>query len=62
MPYVPCENCGGEGGFPEPHGEWGLCPACEGTGELPSSEHELISLDDLDRIDREKPVDAYVDN
>lgn len=54
-----CENCGGDGGWLEPHGEWDLCPCCEGTGELPSSVRELISLDDLEAIDAGKPMEAY---
>ena len=54
-----CENCAGDGGWLEPHGEYHVCPACEGTGELPSTYRELVTLADLEAIDRDKPVEAY---
>jgi len=54
--FTPCENCGGEGGWSEePYGYWDICPCCEGTGEVPSSERELISLKDLEAINKDKP-------
>jgi len=56
--FQPCENCGGEGGFADEglRGYWDVCPSCDGTGELPSIERDLISLDDLDAINRDKPI------
>ena len=51
-----CENCGGDGGWMEPCGRFDVCPVCDGTGELRSSISELISLDDLDIINRDKPA------
>lgn len=56
--FIPCENCGGEGGWADEglRGYWDVCPCCEGTGEVPSSERELIALEDLDIINRDKPA------
>ena len=54
--FTPCENCGGEGGWLEEHtGYFDLCPCCEGTGEVPSSERTLITLDDLEALNKDKP-------
>ena len=55
-PLAHCENCGGDGGWLEPSGRFDVCPCCEGTGELPTSERALIDLDDLDTINRDKPA------
>ena len=58
-PTAHCENCGGDGGWPGDHGRWDVCPACEGTGEVLSSERTLIDLDDLDTINRDKPLENF---
>jgi len=54
-----CENCGGDGGWASENGElWDCCPCCDGTGEV-EVEYELIDLEDLEAIDRDRPAESH---